>query len=133
MEPVDLQNTTFQVPDRLQKIITVLENYHRRILQENTNNSQHPDHADKKVKSILEQKGRILKLCLLSKENCSELNDSDILQTLDALREPWDPTISTLLMSYIDDLFFNCPLTHTVQHCRRLREYAKEYNVQLDG
>lgn len=137
MEPVDLENTDKQVPDRLQKIINVLQDYHSKIIQNLTINSQDPDRAKTIVTSELRKIGSRLKLCLKDKNSCPELNiDSEfrgVYEKLDSLRSPWDPNISTLLMEYIDTLFFECPLANTIEHCKRLRMYAQEYGQIVDG
>lgn len=138
VEPVKLEEyPTQEIPDRLQKIINILQSYHRELCQDLTLSSQDPDHAKTIVRPALARIGKRLELCLKDKNACPEVNTDtkfrEVYENLDKIRNPWDPKISTMMFEYIQMLFFDCPLTHTVEHCNRQRIYAKEYQDVVDG
>lgn len=134
MEPMQYANSQ-QVPDRLQKILNILEEYHRLLVHTNTSFTQDPSPSHAYVKSLLRQKGALLQNWLKTRQLPPGV-DTDLQEVLEKLKkaiDPWDPNVSTLTQSYVESLFFDCPLTLTLAHCRRLRKQAEEYGTIVDG
>ncbi len=135
IEPVRYEEP--EVPARLRSIINILEEYHRKLVHDYTSISQNPEPIHNGVAVLLQRRGNLLLNWLKMREILEEAKkDSELLAVIEKLGkeiDPWDPRISTLTQSYVNDLFFECPITLSVAHCRRLRESAKEYAMNTDG
>jgi hypothetical protein len=134
VKPVELIDSNIQVPDNLRRIITLLENYLRDFMNENTINSQNSQTSLDDAKKELRIKAGILLHYIKTRQDIG--NDpilSTLMKGLEKELEPWDPRVSTLTQDYIKTLFIECPPTVSLIHCRRLRKEAQEYASPVDG
>jgi hypothetical protein len=132
MEPASLEEE-YKVPDRLRGVLTLLENYLRDFMNENTTNSQEPENSMNDAKAELRMKAKYLLHWLKTREVLSsDPKLAALMKALEKELEPWDPLVSTLTQDYVQTLFVECPPTISLVHCRRLRKEAQEYAPSID-
>ena len=132
IEPVQpISIPTPELPERLQKIIHILEMYKQNLIHNTTIINQNPRNTNSNIKILSRSKGNAL-IDYLKYNNILEENKKDpefmeVIHELDAVITPWTSEISTLTPYYIKLMFIEMPLSANVNLA--LNQATKNYTL----
>lgn len=123
------------VPEKLQKILNILQEYKTNVVFPITIRSQDPYITDRKVRNITKNIGDTL---IDNIKNGSEIkgdlkNDEEFMKVVKEIHDimvPWTSEISTMVPVYISIMFIEYPSTFTAEHAKRLHDEANEFKTK---
>jgi len=129
---IPIRKDTFQspeLPDKLQKIISAMIEYHKSFLHKNTLNSQEPYKLENIQKYLKEVCCQICDYIEDSNNIPTLLDDPDFKRLFEFLKEEtieWDSEISVLIPYWCNLMFVQFPFSISQNHIWQLYKNSKE-------
>jgi len=114
------------IPEKLQNILTILQDHKARLIEGTTLTTQDPD---ANVSINIKNNGNILLNALYNNMSTEDSSIKEVIASIKNCNTPWDPEVSTMVKEYIEMLYIQCPLSITAEHCERMKKDAGNYSA----
>ena len=114
------------IPEKLQNILTILQDHKTRLIEGTTLTTQAPD---ANVSINIKNNGEILLNALYNNIPANDNSINGVIASIRNSNTPWDPEVSTMIREYIEMLYIQCPLSITAEHCARMKKEAGNYST----
>ena len=109
-----------EIPERLKRINTLLEDYKSKIIHDTTLDNQSPQQSHSRLREELSRKGTLLIRFFKYSEKNPEIQD--IIESIEPLLSPWSPELRPIAAHSTTLIFLDYPLTLSIEHANRLNK-----------